>query len=106
MPPFRKKIKNFKLIGNIENGKFSKISSKGDFGNNNFLDISMKNDKKNNKRYLEVYSDLTKPLLTEYSFFKGLTGGKLLYSSVIDKNSFKLKIKIENFKVINATWNG
>ena len=43
----------------------------------------MKNDKKNNKKYLEVYSDLTKPLLTEFSFFKGLSGGKLLYSSVI-----------------------
>ncbi|MEC7150396.1 MAG: hypothetical protein VXW09_01050, partial [Pseudomonadota bacterium] len=100
--PVSEKIKNFKLIGNIENGKFSKISSKGDFGNNNFLDISMKNDKNNNKRYLEVYSDLTKPLLTEYSFFKGLTGGKLLYSSVIDKNSSNSKLKIENFKVINA----
>ena len=100
--PVSEKIKNFKLIGNIENGKFSKISSKGDFGNNNFLDISMKNDKKNNKRYLEVYSDLTKPLLTEYSFFKGLTGGKLLYSSVFDKNSSNSKLKIENFKVINA----
>ena len=100
--PVSEKIKNFKLIGNIENGKFSKISSKGDFGNNNFLDISMKNDKKNNKRYVEVYSDLTKPLLTEYSFFKGLTGGKLLYSSVIDKNSSNSKLKIENFKVINA----
>ena len=62
----------------------------------------MKNDKNNNKRYLEVYSDLTKPLLTEYSFFKGLTGGKLLYSSVIDKNSSNSKLKIENFKVINA----
>ena len=100
--PVSEKIKNFKLIGKIENGKFSKISSKGDFGNNNFLDISMKNDKNNNKRYLEVYSDLTKPLLTEYSFFKGLTGGKLLYSSVIDKNSSNSKLKIENFKVINA----
>ncbi len=100
--PVAEKIKNFKLIGKIENGKFSKISSKGDFGNNNFLDISMKNDKKNNKRYLEVYSDLTKPLLTEYSFFKGLTGGKLLYSSVIDKKSSNSKLKIENFKVINA----
>ena len=100
--PVSEKIKNFKLIGKIENGKFSKISSKGDFGNNNFLDITMKNDKKNNKRFLEVYSDLTKPLLTEYSFFKGLTGGKLLYSSVIDKNSSNSKLKIEKFKVINA----
>ena len=27
------------------------------------------------KKYLEIYSDLTKPLLTEFNFFKGLTGG-------------------------------
>ena len=56
---------------------FPKISAKGDFGNNNFLDVSMINDNKNKKKYLEIYSDLTKPLLTEYSFFRGLTGGKL-----------------------------
>tara|TARA_B100000242_G_scaffold294114_1_gene274890 strand:- start:1651 stop:3834 length:2184 start_codon:yes stop_codon:yes gene_type:complete len=100
--PLSEKLKNFRLIGLIENGKFIKISSKGDFGNDNFLDISMKNDKKNKKKYLEIYSDLTKPLLTEFNFFKGLSGGKLLYSSIIeDKNSIS-KLKIEDFKVINA----
>ena len=41
--PLSKKLKNFKLIGKIQKGKFTKISSKGDFGNNNFLDITMKN---------------------------------------------------------------
>ena len=35
------KLQNFKLIGEIK-GKFIKISSKGDYGGNNFLDISMK----------------------------------------------------------------
>ena len=62
----------------------------------------MKKDQKNKKKYLEIYSDLTRPLLTEYNFFKGLTGGKLLYSSVIDGNKFNSKLKIENFKVVNA----
>ena len=38
----------------------------------------MKNDKKNKKKYLEVYSDLPKPLLVEYDFFKGLSGGKII----------------------------
>jgi hypothetical protein len=100
--PLSENLKNFKLIGKIEKGKFVKISSKGDFGQNNFLDISMKEDKKSKKKYLEVYSDLTKPLLTEYNFFKGLTGGKLLYSSIIEKKNVSSKLKIENFKVINA----
>ena len=100
--PLSENLKNFKLIGKIEKGKFTKIISKGDFGENNFLDIKMKKDFKNEKKYLEIYSDLTKPLLTEYSFFKGLTGGKLLYTSIIDKDDSTSKLKIENFKVINA----
>ena len=100
--PLSEKLKNFKLIGEIKNGKFVKISSKGDFGNNNFLDISMKKDKKSNKKYLEIYSDLTKPLLTEYSFFNGLSGGKLLFTSIIDNTTSISKLKIENFKVKNA----
>ena len=62
----------------------------------------MKSDKKNEKKYLEIYSDIARPLLTEYNFFKGLSGGNLLFSSVIDKNSSNSKLRIENFKVINA----
>ncbi|MDC0512030.1 AsmA-like C-terminal region-containing protein, partial [bacterium] len=41
-------------------------------------------------------------LLSEYSFFKGLAGGKLLYSAIIDGDNYTSKLKIENFKVINA----
>ena len=44
-------LKNFRLIGEIQKGEFIKISSKGDFGGNNFLDISMKKIKYN-KKYL------------------------------------------------------
>jgi hypothetical protein len=99
--PLSENLKNFKLIGNIEKGKFIKISSKGDFGENNFLDITMKNDK-NNKKYLEIYSDLTAPLLTEYSFFSGLAGGKLLYTSIIDGDNYNSKLKIEKFNLVNA----
>ena len=71
----------FKLL---KYGKFTKISAKGDFGDNQFLDISMKKDKYSNKKYLEIYSDLTRPLLTEYNFFKGLSGGKLLFTGKIE----------------------
>ncbi len=100
--PLSEKLENFKLIGKIENGKFKSMSSKGEFDNKNFLDISMKNDEKSKKKYLEIYSDLTKPLLTEYNFFKGLTGGKLLYSSIIDDKMSNSKLRIEDFKVVNA----
>ena len=39
----------------------------------------MKKDKKTDKKYLEIYSDLTRPLLSEYSFFKGLSGWKITF---------------------------
>ncbi len=100
--PVSEKLKNFKLVGRIENGEFIKISSKGEFGSNKFLDISIKNDKNNKKKYLEIYSDISKILLSEYKFFEGLTGGNLLFSSVINENSSNSKLRIENFKVINA----
>jgi len=100
--PLSEKLENFRLIGEIKKGKFTKISSKGDFGGNNFLDISLKKDNDSEKRFLEIYSDLTRPLLTEYGFFKGLSGGKLLYTSLIDGPKSNSKLKIENFKVINA----
>ena len=100
--PMSEKLENFKLIGEIKKGKFVKISSKGDYGGNNFLDITMKKDKNTDKKYLEIYSDLTRPLLTEYSFFNGLSGGKLLFTSIIDGVKSNSKLKIENFKVVNA----
>ena len=100
--PLSKNLKNFKLIGSIKKGKFIKISSKGDFGDNKFLDISLKSDERNEKKYLEIYSDLPQPLLTEYSFFKGVSGGNLTFSTIIEKDSSSSKVIIENFKIINA----
>ena len=100
--PMSEKLEDFKLIGEIKKGQFIKISSKGDFGGNNYLDISMKKDKNTDRKYLEIYSDLTRPLLTEYKFFNGLSGGKLIFTSVIDKTSSNSKLKIEKFKVVNA----
>ena len=100
--PLSEKLKNFRLIGVFEKGKFVKISSKGDFGNNKFLDISMKNNKVDKKKYLEVYSDLPQPLLSEYNFFKGLTGGILTFSSIIEDDNSSSKLVIDNFKLVNA----
>ena len=40
--------------------------------------------------------------MTEFNFFKGLNGGNLFYSSIIDEEGSTSKLKIENFKVINA----
>ena len=94
-------LNNFSLIGVIKNGKFSKISSKSEFSENQFLDISLKKDP-NNKKILEVYSDFPQALLADYKFFEGIKDGKLLYNSVIDKKGSASKLTIENFKVTKA----
>ena len=53
----------------------------------------MKKDKKVNKKYLEIYSDLTRPLLTEYNFFKGLIRRKVIFTSIIDGEKSNSKLK-------------
>ena len=56
----------------------------------------MRNDEVNKKKFLEIYSDKTKPFLTEYSFFEGLTGGKLLFTSIIfSDETYEANLKIE-----------
>ncbi len=96
------KISNFNLIGNIQKGKFNKIVSKGEFKNDKYLDISLKVDENNNKKILEIYSDLPKPLLSNYKFFDGLIDGQLLILSSYDNKLSNTKLTIENFKVKDA----
>ncbi len=58
--------------------------------------------KKQKKKYLEIYSDLPQPLISEYNFFKGLTDGVLTFSSIIEENTSTSKLIIDNFKIVNA----
>tara|TARA_B100000780_G_C21122707_1_gene454934 strand:- start:1296 stop:3485 length:2190 start_codon:yes stop_codon:yes gene_type:complete len=94
-------LNNFNLLGLIEKGKINKLSAKSDFPNNKYLDISLKKDP-NNKKILEVYSDLPQVLLANYNFFEGVKDGTLLYTSVIDEKGSASRIIIENFKIIKA----
>ena len=94
-------LSDFNLLGAIKKGKFNKISAKSNFSKDKFLDISLKTDV-NNKKILEVYSDLPQALLSNYKFFEGIKGGKLLYNSIIDEMGSASKLTIENFEVIKA----
>jgi hypothetical protein len=94
-------LNNFYLIGFMKKGKFEKISAKSEFTKKEYLDISLKTDE-NNKKILEIYSDLPQALLADYKFFEGVNGGKLLYNSIFDDSGSVSKITIENFKVIKA----
>ena len=94
-------LNDFHLLGRINKGKFEKISAKSEFSKTEYLDISLKTDE-NDKKILEIYSDLPQEFLSDYKFFEGISGGKLLYNSVYDEKNSASKITIENFKVIEA----
>jgi len=94
-------LKNLNLIGRVNKGKFDKLSAKSEFSKTEYLDVSLKTDK-NNKKILEIYSDLPQALLVNYKFFEGIKGGKLLYNLVFDDKESASKMTIENFKVVKA----
>ena len=95
-------IYKFNLIGEIKKGQFVKISSKGEFSEGKYLDISLQKDKKGKKKYIEIYSDHPKFLLSQNKFFNGLVDGKLLFTSVYDDNENLSDLSLEEFKVANA----
>lgn len=97
-----KNIRKFNLIGMISNGKFNKINAKGDFDNEKYLDILLKKDSATKKLFIEVYSDYPEFILSEFSFFKGFSGGQLNYTSFFDDSENISKIQLENFKVKDA----
>jgi len=94
-------LNDFYLLGRLKKGKFETISAKSEFSKTEYLDISLKKDE-NNKKILEIYSDLPQALLADYKFFEGIEGGKLLYNTVYDETGSISKITIENFKVLKA----
>ena len=95
-------LNNFNLIGKIEKGKFVKISSKSEFSENQFLDITLKKNPNNKKKVLEIYSDSAKAMLADFNFFKGIEGGQLLFVSTFDEDGGYSNLQIKNFKVLNA----
>lgn len=95
-------LNDFNLIGRIEKGKFTKISSKSEFEENQYLDISLKKEKNINKKTLEIYSGFAKPLLADFTFFKGIEGGQLLFTSTFDDFGSSSNLQIKDFKVLNA----
>tara|TARA_B100000945_G_scaffold289498_1_gene262599 strand:+ start:138 stop:1970 length:1833 start_codon:yes stop_codon:yes gene_type:complete len=95
-------IRNLRLIGEINKGNFEKISAKSDFSQSEHLDISLKKKEGSNDKFLEIYSDIAVPLLTEYKFFKGLEGGNLYFESRFNDNLSISELTINNFKLNNA----
>jgi hypothetical protein len=95
-------LEKFRLIGFINKGNFEKLSGKSEFTNNKYLDISLKKEKNSNRKILEIYSDIARPIVSSYKFFDGLRNGKLLYVLKFDDKNSSAVLTVDNFKLIKA----
>jgi len=91
-------IRDFAMIAFINKGSFDKLSLKGNFLENERVEMSIyKID--NNKKSLHVLSDRARPFIKNFEFIKGFEGGKLEFESIITKENSNSNLSITNFKV-------
>ena len=92
-------LRDFNLLGTVKKGKFIKILSKTELSTDKYLDISLSKLPNSNKKFLEVYSDRPKSLISDYGFFKGIEGGTLLFTTTFDDNFSSSNLLIKKFKL-------
>ena len=91
-------VANFGMIASINRGSFDKLSLKGNFTENEIIEMSIyKID--NNKKTLQVISDRARPFIKNFDFIKGFEDGKLEYESTISKEGSSSNLLITDFKV-------
>ncbi len=91
-------VKNFGMIATIKKGSYEKLSLKGNFSENEIIEMSIyKID--NDKKTLQVISDRARPFIKNFDFVKGFEGGKLEYESIISKEISNSNLIITDFKV-------
>ena len=91
-------VSNFAMIAFINKGSFDKLSLKGNFSEEEIIEMSIyKID--NEKKSLQVISDRARPFIKNFDFVKGFEGGKLEYESIISKKKSESNLLITDFKV-------
>ena len=91
-------ISNFAMIALIKKGSYVKLSSKGNFSENEIVEISIYQHD-NDKKTLQVVSDRARPFVKNFDFIKGFEGGKLEYESIMSKEGSNSNLLITDFKV-------
>ena len=103
LTPLSETLKNFRLIGKIKRGKFDKLSIKAILKMIIFWIFHLSKikiqKKKNNWKSIQISRN---HCYLNIVSSKGLTGGKLLFSSLIGVDQSNSKLIIENFKIQNA----
>jgi hypothetical protein len=91
-------ITDLSVIATIKTGTYKKLSLKGNFSENEIIEMSIY-QVDNNKRTLQVISDRARPFLKNFNFIKGFEGGKLEYESTILKENSISNLVLKDFKV-------
>lgn len=91
-------VSNFAMIASIKRGSFNKLSLKGNFSQDEVVEMSIYQVDEN-KKTLHVISDRARPFIKNFDFIKGFEGGKLEYESIISKEISNSNLIITDFKV-------
>ena len=86
------------MIASINKGSFSKLSLKGNFSEDEIVEMSIYQID-DNKKTLQVISDRARPFIKNFDFIKGFEEGKLEYESTISKGVSNSNLIINDFKV-------
>ena len=91
-------VSDFAMIAKIDNGTYDKLSLKGNFSENEIVEMTIYQVDKD-KKTLQVISDRARPFIKNFNFIKGFEGGKLEYESIITKEVSNSNLTITDFKV-------
>jgi len=91
-------VSNFAMIASINSGSFNKLSLKGNFSEDEIVEMSIYQVDKD-KKTLQVISDRARPFIKNFDFIKGFEGGKLEYESIISKEASNSNLTITDFRV-------
>ena len=91
-------VSSIGMIASIKKGSYNKLSLKGNFSNNEIIEMSIYQID-NNKKTLQVISDRARPFVKNFKFIKGFEGGKLEYESIISNKISNSNLVITDFKV-------
>ena len=91
-------VHDFGMIASITKGSYDKLSLKGNFTENEIIEMSIYQIG-NDKKTLQVISDRARPFIKNFDFIEGFEGGKLEYESIISKEVSNSNLLITDFKV-------
>jgi len=86
------------MIAKINKGSYDKLSLKGNFSENEIIEMTIYQVDKD-KKTLQVFSDRARPFVKNFDFIEGFEGGKLEYESIISKEVSNSNLTITDFKV-------